>query len=125
MSFFFNLYAQNISKHFKWVKKKTMAIITFILSKNYIIFPGVKCLLRGHLLRSTFCSLRCLSIFISYVLCYYNISAFTKVDKTYFLFPSPNDKIICIPGIFMLLVVIMKVQAGLGLLEDQKGHKDR
>lgn len=102
-----------------------MAIITFILSKNYKIFPGVKCLLRGHLLRNMFCSLRCLIIFISYVLFYYNISAFTKVDKIYFLFPSANDKIICILGIFMLLAVIMKVQAGLGLLEDQKSHKDR
>ena len=30
MSFFFNLYAQNISKHFKWVKKKTMAIMVYL-----------------------------------------------------------------------------------------------
>ena len=85
----------------------------------------MKCLLRGHLLQSMFCSLKCLILFISYVLCYYNISVFTKVDKIYLVFPSPNDKIICILGTFMLLSVIMKVRAGLGLLEDQKSHEDR
>lgn len=102
-----------------------MPIITFFLSKNYKIFPGVKCLLRGQLLQSMFCSLKCLILFVSYVLCYYYISVFTKADKIYFVFPSPNDKIICILGIFMLLSVIMRVQAGLGLLEDQKSHEDR
>ena len=41
-------------------------------------------------------------------------SAFPKVDKIYFVVPSPNDKIIGILMIFILLVVIMTVLAGLG-----------
>lgn len=52
-------------------------------------------------------------------------SAFSKVDKIYCVVPSPNDKIICILMIFILLVVIMTVLAGLGQLDDQKCQEDR